>query len=232
MVRYKISNQLSSQERTKFTETRNGLSWRHTPFDTSIKLTFKSHKMILSDVLFTHFGSNIDSSVRKCAFSEIHLFPNKFDFARDSSGTQLNLSFLMLPDNRMCCARPLHVPTATIFEISRYMHIQTELRATGPTVQWREVSDENDIPLYNRPTDRLCDWVLGKLWLIWSNFCVKKIICSGRVGETTASVKIYSPSRIYRHLCPDMEDKGTREFALKQLNSPPEVLNGVSFKFI
>ncbi|TGZ42214.1 hypothetical protein CRM22_011224 [Opisthorchis felineus] len=121
-------------------------------------------------------------------------------------------------------------PTADTNRITKY--IETELLANGPTVQWRGVSGENDIPLYNRPTDRLCDWVLGKLRLIWSNFCVKKIICSGRVEETTASVKLYSPSRIYRHLCPDMEDKGTREFALQQLNSPPEVSNRGSFKFI
>ncbi|OON24027.1 hypothetical protein X801_00058, partial [Opisthorchis viverrini] len=186
MVRYKISNQLSSQERTKFTETRNGLSWRHTPFDTSIKLVN-------------------DCTVGKVPHNNLH-------------GEKFNIKN--------------SVYLAIYEKIHTRLPLETELRATGPTVQWREVSDENDIPLYNRPTDRLCDWVLGKLWLIWSNFCVKKIICSGRVGETTASVKIYSPSRIYRHLCPDMEDKGTREFALKQLNSPPEVLNGVSFKFI
>ncbi|KER32929.1 hypothetical protein T265_01023 [Opisthorchis viverrini] len=30
---------------------------------------------------------------------EIHLFANKFGFARDSPGTQLNLSFVMFPGN-------------------------------------------------------------------------------------------------------------------------------------
>ncbi|GAA48124.1 hypothetical protein CLF_101207 [Clonorchis sinensis] len=124
----------------------------------------------------------------------------------------------------------LSVFECPVTRITQY--IETELLANGPTVQWRKGSDEKDIPLYNRPTDRLCDWVLGKLRLIWSNFCVKKIICSGRVEETTASVKLYSPSRIYGHLCPDMEDEGTREFALQQLNSPPEVSDRGSFKFI
>ncbi|KAG5452111.1 hypothetical protein CSKR_107911 [Clonorchis sinensis] len=48
-------------------------------------------------------------------------------FARDSPGTQLNLSFMMISGNCMCCTRPPHVPVATIFEISRYMYIRNGL---------------------------------------------------------------------------------------------------------
>ncbi|KAG5443804.1 hypothetical protein CSKR_100032 [Clonorchis sinensis] len=54
--------------------------------------------------------------------SKIHSFANKFGFARDSSDTQLNRSFVMFPGNWICCTRPPHVSVATIFEISRYIN--------------------------------------------------------------------------------------------------------------
>ncbi|KAG5442213.1 hypothetical protein CSKR_100201 [Clonorchis sinensis] len=47
--------------------------------------------------------------------SELHSFANKFAFARDSPGTQLNLWFVMSPGNS---TRSPHVSVATIFEIS------------------------------------------------------------------------------------------------------------------
>ncbi|KAG5454829.1 hypothetical protein CSKR_113587 [Clonorchis sinensis] len=49
------------------------------------------------------------------------LLANKFGFARDSPGTQLNLSFVMCPGNYMRCTRPPHVSVATIFEILRHI---------------------------------------------------------------------------------------------------------------
>ncbi|KAG5444251.1 hypothetical protein CSKR_104519 [Clonorchis sinensis] len=57
----------------------------------------------------------------------IQPFASNCGLARGSPGTQLNLSFVMFPGNRMCCARPPHVPVATIFEISRYMYIRNAL---------------------------------------------------------------------------------------------------------
>ncbi|KAG5444629.1 T-complex protein 1 subunit alpha [Clonorchis sinensis] len=59
------------------------------------------HAIMRTSLKRTKFCGEGLSSLRRImiVFSEIHSFANKFGFARESPGTQLNFSFLMFPCN-------------------------------------------------------------------------------------------------------------------------------------